>query len=946
MKKLILWTFALSLAFLGTSFAGCLEIDFNDATLCIDIDHNYGDTFELNTDISNESWTPEFKCDILLPDNTLRDVSGNNDCQGDFEYDDNDIGKIKLYIRVNNEYDTLEEMYDFDDYDRTEDEDDDGERWDIEEFEVELEDEEEDPETWTYYEINITAIDDDGNTVEDYDEEIEYEIKVYDGGREDAPSNYYDLDGDQTPYFTSSDDGELIGETEIEFYEEERFRIYVYEKNENDPYWYVTLEVWGDGNDDRWNIEEFEVELDGTDDEAELDEEYDIIIRAIDDDWYTVEDYNEEIEYELDYYDGGYETADSDFYDFNWDQTPEFTSSDDGELDGETQITFQEEWRYKLRIYEKDESSPKGYLVIYVDEYGSSNDSDVYKFEIELDGIDEDEKIDTDQYYEINIKALDEDDNIIEDYDEEIEYDIYYFNNGWKNSSTSYYDFNGDQTPKFTSSDDGELFGETEISFENEKRYKLCAIEKNHSEPYGCVIIDATDDNYDNIDEFDIILENFEESPLIDTYYEIEIYALDNDGRIVEDYDQEIEYEIEIYDNGREDAGSNDYDFNGDETPYFTSSDDGILKNETEIKFEQKGEYKLRVYEKWENDPYGYVIVDVQDWDNNWEIDEFEVEINDGDDTEEDVRYDITVTAVDSDGKTVIDYDEEIEYEIEIYDWWREDASSSSEYDMKWDETPEFSSSDDGEIDGETEIKFKKKERYKVRVYEKGENNPYGYVIVDVGETNTNEDGRFIINLEDGEKSPVIDDRYEIDIRKYDKDGKLDTSYNQEIEYEIKYFSTTRTWKTAPDNFYELKWDKTPTFSYSDDGVLIGETEIIFNMKKEYKLYVYEKWEDEPYGYVLLDVVNEEEESNVDGFTDREMNQIEQVHTIRPGLMLELKNKYWKLKYDNNREDISNDFYIEMWKVLDDDNDKEYDDYDEFFDAFINRYTYTLDAKD
>jgi hypothetical protein len=84
--------------------------------VCVDIEKD-GNDYTLVSEVScDDSNNCSLSCDILLPDNSHEDVGA---CNGTFSWDDDEDEKIKIYINLNNDYDTIEEYYDFDDGDRS-----------------------------------------------------------------------------------------------------------------------------------------------------------------------------------------------------------------------------------------------------------------------------------------------------------------------------------------------------------------------------------------------------------------------------------------------------------------------------------------------------------------------------------------------------------------------------------------------------------------------------------------------------------------------------------------------------------------------------------------------------------------------------------------------------------------------------------------------------------
>jgi hypothetical protein len=58
-----------------------------------------------------------------------------------------------------------------------------------------------------------------------------------------------------------------------------------------------------------------------------------------------------------------------------------------------------------------------------------------------------------------------------------------------------------------------------------------------------------------------------------------------------------------------------------------------------------------------------------------------------------------------------------------------------------------------------------------------------------------------------------------------------------------------------------------------------------------------------------------------------------------------LKSRYTNLRNSSRRNTMSDDLYDEMWLILDDDNDRIYDDFDAFNEAWLDRYRYTVSTR-
>ena len=62
-------------------------------------------------------------------------------------------------------------------------------------------------------------------------------------------------------------------------------------------------------------------------------------------------------------------------------------------------------------------------------------------------------------------------------------------------------------------------------------------------------------------------------------------------------------------------------------------------------------------------------------------------------------------------------------------------------------------------------------------------------------------------------------------------------------------------------------------------------------------------------------------------------------------MITNLKASYYKLRTNTTWINMSNDLKDEMELILDDDDDKEYDDFNEFYNAFVDRYRYTVSIR-
>lgn len=135
------------------------------------------------------------------------------------------------------------------------------------------------------------------------------------------------------------------------------------------------------------------------------------------------------------------------------------------------------------------------------------------------------------------------------------------------------------------------------------------------------------------------------------------------------------------------------------------------------------------------------------------------------------------------------------------------------------------------------------------------------------------------------------------------------------------------------------------TFTSSNKGEKTFSNLIKFNKNNySYKVVVYDS-EDEFEGYKTFTVGSVSNDSNVDGFTSSELRTVQAIYDARPDAINRLVDKYPRLESSTRRNSMADDIYEQLGKVIDDDNDREYSDFMDFYNAFLERYRYTLSIR-
>lgn len=368
----------------SASSTSCRNVEFsNGVDACIDIDNAGRDQRELSTDLDGGS-TSNLRCDLMTPDSVLRSIPL---CNGEFDYDGDEPGRIKLRIRYNNEapedrdgkpsnnstWTYPQWVYDFDNEEWIDDSnnDDEGDYEELDGFTITLDDEtpDEDDEVT----LEIEAIDSDDNVVTDYeghDAEVTIEYRTSPtSSRYDATSTHVTID-DKTPEFEYG-----YAETDITFKESYEYRITVTDDEENIDE-YETFEVGDYEGVGYGDIEELAITSVSPSDPDE-DERIDVTVEARDDGEDTVEDYNGKVKFKVEVRDdtnNEWETASSSDYEFDL-TTYTFTTSDDGEHNFTDLVRFLDDTEdYRLVVYDYNDSTiSKGYNVF---DFGNGYDED------------------------------------------------------------------------------------------------------------------------------------------------------------------------------------------------------------------------------------------------------------------------------------------------------------------------------------------------------------------------------------------------------------------------------------------------------------------------------------------------------------------------------------------------------------------------------------------
>ena len=537
----------------------------------------------------------------------------------------------------------------------------------------------------------------------------------------------------------------------------------------------------------------------------------------------------------------------------------------------------------------------------------------------------------------------------------------------WTTASSSLYEIST-TSYKFTSSNAGRKTFTDLIRFKDDSYdYRLTIYDYNDNslKAYKIFSLDGNDNNGD-IEELAITSVS-PSDPDEDEWVDVTVEARDDNEDTVENYTSKIKFKVETRDDSndeRETASSSDYEL--DLTTYtFTTSDDGKHKFTDLVRFlDDTEDYRLVVYDYNDSSvDEGYKVFDFgngydeDDEETTGDTDGFYLTTYDST-PNANSRASLTVTARDGNTKDT-SYRGTIMFDIyykSSSSSTRTKTTSSTYYEMNTskryqDRGYTFKSTDNGVFEDTYFIKFKKNNyQYKIHVYDEDDDDIDGEKIFTVGTTSTTNDDTDNFYITTDDSTPTASQYVDLTIEARDGTTK-DTSYRGTIQFEVYYKASgsyTRT-KTTSSTYYTMAGnyeDDGYAFTSSNRGQKTFNNLIKFNKKNySYKVIVYDENDEDIEGYKIFTVGTVNNDSNVDGFTDSELRTLWSIYEARPDAINRLEDRYSRLENSSRRQSMADDIYDEMEKVLEDDNDREYKDFMDFYNAFLDRYRYTTSIR-
>ena len=138
------------------------------------------------------------------------------------------------------------------------------------------------------------------------------------------------------------------------------------------------------------------------------------------------------------------------------------------------------------------------------------------------------------------------------------------------------------------------------------------------------------------------------------------------------------------------------------------------------------------------------------------------------------------------------------------------------------------------------------------------------------------------------------------------------------------------------------------TFTSSNNGTKAFSNFIKFNKNNySYKVVVYDEDDEDIQGYKTFTVGNtsSSSSSSVDGFTSSQLETVQNLYDNRDEMIEALEDRYSALEDSTRRHTMSDNFKEAMKEIIDDEDNRTYEDYNDFWDGWLERYRYTVNLR-
>ena len=81
------------------------------------------------------------------------------------------------------------------------------------------------------------------------------------------------------------------------------------------------------------------------------------------------------------------------------------------------------------------------------------------------------------------------------------------------------------------------------------------------------------------------------------------------------------------------------------------------------------------------------------------------------------------------------------------------------------------------------------------------------------------------------------------------------------------------------------------------------------------------------------------------GFSSSELTTVEGIYNNRDDTINNLENQYSSLQNNSRRQTMSNNLRTAMQEIINNTTNKTYDNFTDFYNAFLDRYKYTISVR-
>ena len=373
-----------------------------------------------------------------------------------------------------------------------------------------------------------------------------------------------------------------------------------------------------------------------------------------------------------------------------------------------------------------------------------------------------------------------------------------------------------------------------------------------------------------------------------------------------------------------------------------TSSDKGNVTLSNLAKFKKNGYYRIYVRDTDWNESY----IQFNVWESSSYNDDLKVSVSPSSpDTYEWIKLTINT---DDDYTGRINFSK-FQYRSSNSSSWSDISRTSStyvsDYSTAWSNWYyKMTSSDDWEAILKNLIKFKKSGYYRIYVEDVDWNQSYVQISVDTSSSSSSSDD---IELSTNRKSPTTSQYVSLTI-------ETDDDYTGKLTLSAKYRSSSSSSRSSISNTsstyftdYSDEWDDGYyRMKSSDDGEVTLTNLVKFRKNGYYRIYVRDTdWNE---SYIQFNVGNvdddddDEDNSKVSWFSSSELEKIKTVYKNWNSMIAEMQRKYPALKKNTFWLTLSNNLYDDLKDVVNNKKSRDFEDYDDFQEAFDDWYNYTM----